>query len=99
MNQITYPELIDLLEHSTDADAVILFGGTWCPNTRAVLPFINKDAQKNNVTVYNFDTVLDGGKVAATRPARATRCRRATGTATRTPRATARSRATSTANW
>jgi thiol-disulfide isomerase/thioredoxin len=64
VNQITYPELIDLLDHSTDADAVILFGGTWCPNTRAVLPFINKDAQKNNVTVYNFDTVLDGGKVA-----------------------------------
>ena len=63
VNQITYPELIDLLDHSTDADAVILFGGTWCPNTRAVLPFINKDAQKNNVTVYNFDTVLDGGKV------------------------------------
>ena len=63
VNQITYPELIDLLENSTDADAVILFGGTWCPNTRAVLPFINKDAQKNNVTVYNFDTVLDGGKV------------------------------------
>lgn len=64
VNQITYPELIDLLDHSTDADAVILFGGTWCPNTRAVLPFVNKEAQKNNVTVYNFDTVLDGGKVA-----------------------------------
>ena len=64
VNQITYPELIDLLDHSTDAYAVILFGGTWCPNTRAVLPFVNKDAQKNNVTVYNFDTVLDGGKVA-----------------------------------
>ena len=84
VNQITYPELIDLLDHSTDADAVILFGGTWCPNTRAVLPFINKDAQKNNVTVYNFDTVLDGGKVAATRPVAPTRCRRATGTATLT---------------
>jgi hypothetical protein len=64
VNQITYPELIDLLDHSTDGDAAILFGGTWCPNTRAVLPFINKEAQKNNVTVYNFDTVLDGGKVA-----------------------------------
>lgn len=64
VNQITYAELIDLLDHSTDADAAILFGGTWCPNTRAVLPFVNKEAQKNNVTVYNFDTVLDGGKVA-----------------------------------
>ncbi|MDA0185741.1 Ig-like domain-containing protein [Solirubrobacter phytolaccae] len=64
VNQITYPELVDLLDHSTDGDAAILFGGTWCPNTRAVLPFVNKEAQKNDVTVYNFDTVLDGGKVA-----------------------------------
>ncbi|MBE2319421.1 Ig-like domain repeat protein [Solirubrobacter sp. CPCC 204708] len=63
VNQVTYPEIVDILEHSTDADAAILFGGTWCPNTRAVLPFVNKEAQKNNVTVYNFDTVLDGGKV------------------------------------
>ena len=63
VNQISYPELVDLLEHTTDADAVILFGGTWCPNTRAVLPFVNKYAQENNVTVYNFDTVLDGGIV------------------------------------
>ena len=63
MNQISYPELVDLLEHATDADAVILFGGTWCPNTRAVLPFVNKYAQENDVTVYNFDTVLDGGIV------------------------------------
>ncbi len=63
VNQISYPELIDLLKHATDANAVILFGGTWCPNTRAVLPFVNQHAQKNDVTVYNFDTVLDGGIV------------------------------------
>ena len=63
MNQITYPELVDLLKNATDANAVILFGGTWCPNTRAVLPFVNKYAQENDVTVYNFDTVLDGGIV------------------------------------
>ena len=42
VNQITYPELVDLLKNATDADAAILFGGTWCPNTRAVLPFVNK---------------------------------------------------------
>jgi hypothetical protein len=62
--QVTLPELVDLLTHATDADAAILFGGTWCPNTRAVLPFVNREAQKNDVTVFNYDTVLDGGKVA-----------------------------------
>jgi Bacterial Ig-like domain (group 3) len=63
INQITYPELVDLLKHATTANAVILFGGIWCPNTRPVLPFVNKYAQQNDVTVYNFDTVLDGGLV------------------------------------
>jgi hypothetical protein len=61
INQITYPELVDLLESGTDANTAILFGGTWCPNTRPVLPAINKYAQQNDVTVFNFDTVLDGG--------------------------------------
>jgi hypothetical protein len=63
INQITYPELVDLLKHATTANAVILFGGTWCPNTRPVLPFVNRQAQKNGVEVFNFDTVLDGGVV------------------------------------
>jgi hypothetical protein len=64
VNQVTLPELVDLLRSATDADAPILLGGTWCPNTRAVLPFVNKAAKAQNVTVYNYDTVLDGGKVA-----------------------------------
>ncbi|HEY6758464.1 MAG TPA: hypothetical protein VI318_03205, partial [Baekduia sp.] len=64
VHQVTYPELVDLLESGADsANAVILFGGTWCPNTRPVLPSINKSAQQNGVQVYNFDTVLDGGLV------------------------------------
>ncbi|WP_121246993.1 Ig-like domain-containing protein [Solirubrobacter pauli] len=63
IQQVTYPELVDLLKSGTDANAVILFGGTWCPNTRPVLPFINEDAQEHDVTVFNFDTVLDGGQV------------------------------------
>lgn len=67
VNQITYPQLVDLLEHGADAEnAVILLGGTWCPNTRAVLPNINRHAQQNDVTVYNFDTVLDGAQVGGT---------------------------------
>jgi hypothetical protein len=45
---------------------VILLGGTWCPNTRAILPNLNEHAQRNDVTVYNFDTVLDGAQVGGT---------------------------------
>jgi thiol-disulfide isomerase/thioredoxin len=63
INQITYPELVDLLKSANSANAVILFGGTWCPNTRPVLPSVNKYAQENDVQVFNFDTVLDGGLV------------------------------------
>lgn len=65
VKQITYPELLHLLDvkDSADKNFVILFGGTWCPNTRAVIKDVNKQAQDNNVTVYNFDTVLDGGTV------------------------------------
>jgi thiol-disulfide isomerase/thioredoxin len=64
INQVTYPELVDLLKNGANtANAVILFGGTWCPNTRPVLPAVNKYAQENNVQVFNFDTVLDGGTV------------------------------------
>ncbi len=64
INQVTYPQLVDLLEHGADdKTAAILLGGTWCPNTRAVLPNLNKHAQENDVTVYNFDTVLDGAQV------------------------------------
>ena len=66
INQVTYPELVDLLKNATDANAVILFGGTWCPNTRPVLGAINEYAQENDVTVFNFDTVLDGGLAGGT---------------------------------
>jgi hypothetical protein len=64
INQITYPELVDLYENgASSANAVVLFGGTWCPNTRAVVKAVNKQAQRNDVQVYNLDTVLDGGLV------------------------------------
>lgn len=64
VKQLTYPELVDLFESgANDANAVVLFGGTWCHNTRAVLPAVNRYAQQHDVTVYNFDTVLDGGLV------------------------------------
>jgi hypothetical protein len=63
IDQLTYHQLVDLLEHANTANAVILFGGAWCPNTRPVLGAINKHAQENDVKVYNFDTVLDGALV------------------------------------
>lgn len=68
VKQITYPELLHLLDvkDSADKNFVILFGGTWCPNTRAVIKFLNREAKANDVTVYNFDLVLDGGKVNGT---------------------------------
>ncbi|MFM6980932.1 MAG: Ig-like domain-containing protein [Micrococcales bacterium] len=69
IKQITYPELLHLLDQSDSASKnfVILFGGTWCHNTRAVVKFINQDAIRNGVTtVYNFDLVLDGGTTNGT---------------------------------
>jgi len=62
IDQVTYPEIVDLLSSGAqDADAVILFGGLWCPNTRPITPALNKYAVQNNVRVFNYDTVLDGG--------------------------------------
>ena len=69
IKQITYPELLHLLEiqDRSDRNFVILFGGTWCHNTRAVLKQVNQNALENGVTtVYNFDLVLDGGTVNGT---------------------------------
>ncbi|MDO9357274.1 MAG: Ig-like domain-containing protein, partial [Solirubrobacteraceae bacterium] len=61
VHQVTYPELVFLLKTETSKDAVLLFGGTWCPNTRPVISAVNEEAQENDVTVFNFDTILDGG--------------------------------------
>src|SRR5690606_40775308 len=68
IHQLTYPELLHLLDkQEAGANFVLLFGGTWCHNTRAVLKQVNAEAQDHGVkVVYNFDFVLDGGTVNGT---------------------------------
>lgn len=59
LQSITYPELVNIL--NSEGNYTILFGGTWCHNTRAVIKSVNREAVENNVdTVYVFDLRLDG---------------------------------------
>ena len=58
-DQVTYEELIHILE--SEGNYLILFGGSWCHNTRAAVPFINDYANEYGITtIYNFDFYLDG---------------------------------------
>lgn len=57
---VTYDELTHLL--ANQGNYVILFGGSWCPNTQAAIRYINEYAKKYNVDkVYFWDTKLDAG--------------------------------------
>ncbi|MCM3627856.1 S-layer homology domain-containing protein [Paenibacillus glycanilyticus] len=57
---VTYDELTHLLD--SQGNYVILFGGSWCPNTQAAIRFIDEYAKKYNVDkVYFWDTKLDAG--------------------------------------
>lgn len=57
---VTYPELQRLL--GTQGNFVILFGGSWCPNTQAAIHFINEYAHKYNIQkIYFWDPRLDAG--------------------------------------
>ena len=57
---VTYHELTRLLD--SQGSYVILFGGSWCPNTQAAIKFINQYAKQYNVdTIYMWDPRLDAG--------------------------------------
>lgn len=56
---LTYKQFSWLLDQ--EGTRVFLLGGSWCPNTQAVVKIINDAALENHVTVYTFDTKLDGG--------------------------------------
>lgn len=59
LESVTYPQLVHILE--SEGEHVILFGGTWCHNTRAVVQRVNHAAAAAGVeTVYVFDLKLDG---------------------------------------
>lgn len=55
---VKYDELIKLLD--SKGTYVIYFGGAWCPNCQAAVPFINKYAKELGIEkVINFDVRLD----------------------------------------
>ncbi|WNS42546.1 S-layer homology domain-containing protein [Paenibacillus sp. MMS20-IR301] len=57
---VTYHQLKQIL--ASEGSYAILFGGSWCPNTQAIIKYINEYAKKNNVDkIYFFDTKLDSG--------------------------------------
>ena len=56
---VGYVELRKLLE--SQGSYALLFGGPWCPNTRAIIKLVNQYAKKYNIdTVYMWDTRVDG---------------------------------------
>ncbi|MBP2110107.1 S-layer homology domain-containing protein [Paenibacillus silagei] len=61
---VTYHQLKQIL--ASDGNFAILFGGSWCPNTQAVIKYINEYAKRYQVDkIYFFDTKLDAGVTVA----------------------------------
>lgn len=58
IENVTYPELLNILD--SDGDFLILFGGTWCHNTAAIIKQTAEYARRYGIKkVYNFDFSLD----------------------------------------
>ncbi|WP_379130136.1 S-layer homology domain-containing protein [Paenibacillus sp. sgz500958] len=61
---VTYHQLTKIL--ASEGNYAFLFGGSWCPNTQAVIKYINAYAKKYNIQkIYFFDTKLDAGVTVA----------------------------------
>lgn len=61
---MTYDQMIKLFE--SEGTYMVLFGGSWCGNTQAVIGQINDVAKEYGVkTIYNFDWRIDGKSGAA----------------------------------
>ncbi|WP_408895566.1 Ig-like domain-containing protein [Nocardioides sp. R1-1] len=58
IQSVTYPELIDILD--SEGEFLILFGGTWCHNTAAIIKQTAEYARRHGIRrIYNFDFSLD----------------------------------------
>ncbi|PLT47996.1 putative membrane protein [Paenibacillus pasadenensis] len=59
---VTYHQLKQIL--ASDGNYVFLFGGSWCPNTQAIIKYADAYAKTYGVDkIYFFDTKLDGGLI------------------------------------
>ncbi|MFC6333514.1 S-layer homology domain-containing protein [Paenibacillus septentrionalis] len=57
---VTYHELTQIL--ASDGNYVILFGGSWCPNTQANINYIGQYAKEHSIDrIYLWDTKLTAG--------------------------------------
>lgn len=57
---ITYDQLIDIL--GSEGNYMIQLSGSWCHNSRAMSPFINKYAKEYGIdTVYSYDFNINNG--------------------------------------
>lgn len=64
LEHVTYHQLQQIL--ASDGNYALLFGGSWCPNTQAIIKYINEQAIAHNIsTIYFFDTKLDSGLTVA----------------------------------
>lgn len=56
--KVDYDELMEII--NSDKGSIIYFGGSWCINCQAAIPFINEVAKMMYIEkIYNFDTKID----------------------------------------
>ncbi|AIQ21015.1 hypothetical protein H70357_33320 [Paenibacillus sp. FSL H7-0357] len=64
LEHVTYHQLKQIL--ASDGNYTLLFGGSWCPNTQAIIKYVNEQAIAHHIDkIYFFDTKLDSGLTVA----------------------------------